>query len=180
MSAAIRMQRLRQKERTHGFTRYEVSCLRDLVDKLKRPHETISHLMSRALEMLDWQEHSGQKYRIFTEDELDGYVYLLKFAVMPGFYKIGMSKGPVARLKEFNEHYPEDGIIVHTIAASDVRATEKWFHKSFARTHHGKREWFKLSDRDVQSVRAIARIDKIDGGFRMEVSSSFWDSRLES
>jgi Meiotically up-regulated gene 113 len=175
MSAAIRMHRLRQKEREQGITRYEVACARELVARLKHPRESISRLMNRALECLDWHEHFGQKYRVFRPDEKYSYVYLFKHGE---HYKIGQSKECIVRLKTFNRHLPEEAELVHVIITNDPDFIEKrWFHRLFqeyrVRPNQPDHEWFKLQPMHVQWLRCITKIERVSGGFTLEVGQLF-------
>lgn len=76
-----------------------------------------------------------------------GYVYLMRSG---DYYKIGLTRrDPRTRLKEITT--PTDTTIVHIFETTDPEGLEQFLHEEFS-DKRSNREWFKLSEEDVQWI----------------------------
>ena len=76
-----------------------------------------------------------------------GYVYLIRSGE---YHKIGLTRrNPDTRLKELTT--PEGVTMVHYIETSDPEGLEQFLHHTF-KDKRAEREWFRLTDEDVEWV----------------------------
>lgn len=82
------------------------------------------------------------------EDYVIGYVYVVK---LDKHYKIGISKSPETRLKEFTLlPYELEHILIAKIKGYEVR--EKELHEHFA-DKRVRGEWFELNEEDIEYIK---------------------------
>lgn len=82
-----------------------------------------------------------------------GYVYLAHLENTP-YYKIGVSKFPAQRIKNFGLLLPENVVLVHKIYTTAMRMSEGDLHRKY----HSKRvngEWFTLNLKEVDEICQI-------------------------
>lgn len=94
-------------------------------------------------------------YATSVGESRPGYVYLFK---CDDLYKIGFSINPASRLREVRRDQADiigdrlnagaDLLCLHTIHVDHMRNAERRLHTHFAHRHY-KREWFKLTQADV-------------------------------
>lgn len=89
-----------------------------------------------------------------------GYVYLAYAET--GHYKIGLSIGPVERIRVFDTKMPVKVSLIHTIPATDMYTAERSLHKTFSKKLH-EGEWFSLEQKDVDYICSISSCE--DGEF---------------
>jgi hypothetical protein len=90
----------------------------------------------------------------------DGHVYILTHPLMDGWLKIGMTRYPSSRLRQYNTGDPENRYhMEHTVAVAHQRNAEASAHTlaeladSFeGRSETGRREWFMMSLEDAQVI----------------------------
>lgn len=82
-----------------------------------------------------------------------GFVYLAH--VETGHFKIGLSVGPVERIKVFDTKMPVKVSLIHTIRADDMHAAEKLLHEMFADKRH-EGEWFTLDSGDTDYICSLS------------------------
>lgn len=81
-----------------------------------------------------------------------GFVYLVKLE--NGLYKIGKTKHLSERMKVFAVSFPMKWELYYSFLSDDYTRAEKTLHTEFA----DKREvgeWFRLTQRDINSITAI-------------------------
>lgn len=87
-------------------------------------------------------------------EDRSGYVYLLKaHKPFEECYKIGRTKEPKNRLREFGVKLPYKVTPLLVTKAEDMFAEEAWLHRQFTDSRVDG-EWFKLSEADVIATRA--------------------------
>lgn len=84
-----------------------------------------------------------------------GYVYLIK---TNEYTKIGISIDPARRLDSIDGSSPYEVSLIHLIETDNMQRLETELHSQFAAKHHRK-EWFLLSDEDIQQI--IGMGDKV-------------------
>lgn len=77
-----------------------------------------------------------------------GFVYLIK---LNEYIKIGISVDPQKRLSSLDGATPYSMEIIHTIETDNMQRLEQELHSRFVAKHH-KKEWFLLSDKDIEDV----------------------------
>ena len=90
----------------------------------------------------------------------NGHVYILTHPLMVGWLKIGMTRYPNARLRNYNTGDPENRYhMEHTVAVPHQRNAESSAHElaeladSFeGRSETGRREWFRMSLEDARAI----------------------------
>ncbi len=81
-----------------------------------------------------------------------GYVYLIKSGE---YHKIGLTRRkPETRLREFTT--PEGVSMVHVIETYDPEGCEEFLHNVF-KDKRAEREWFRLTEEDIEFVCDIKR-----------------------
>lgn len=80
-----------------------------------------------------------------------GYVYLLQCGTQ---FKIGFSKHPRKRVRQFRTGSPHDVYLLHTLKAPHYRNVEKQLHREFA-AKRGSGEWFHLDADDVGYIKSL-------------------------
>jgi hypothetical protein len=85
-----------------------------------------------------------------------GFVYLFKSD--NGFYKIGKSRDPEARLKHF-DNIPLHVELAHQIASDDAPWLERCLHKKFRQLRF-KNEWYRLDDQAVCWITSFTEINR--------------------
>lgn len=78
---------------------------------------------------------------------LKGFVYLIRYG-NSNFYKIGMSKKPLERIKQLQSAIPEVLTLLHTIETSDMTSLEAYFHEAFS-GNRVRSEWFEMTNSDI-------------------------------
>ena len=90
----------------------------------------------------------------------NGHVYILTHPLIIGWLKIGMTRYPNARLRNYNTGDPENRYhMEHTVAVPHQRNAESSAHElaeladSFeCRSETGRREWFRMSLEDARAI----------------------------
>lgn len=90
----------------------------------------------------------------------NGHVYILTHPLIIGWLKIGMTRYPNARLRNYNTGDPENRYhMEHTVAVPHQRNAESSAHElaeladSFeGRSETGRREWFRMSLEDARAI----------------------------
>jgi hypothetical protein len=91
------------------------------------------------------------KYRVRTQNKKSLYVYLLE---CQGFYKIGITRNVVERLKACQTGNPFEIKLVYYDFCSRARTVEGILHALF-KDKNVRGEWFKLSDKDIYTTQQI-------------------------
>lgn len=93
----------------------------------------------------NWTDITGFYYNFQYNSPRTGYVYIAKFSHR---YKVGMSRNPRVRLKEFQGQLFHLMTEAHVIPAQNCLDAEKKLHKILARFAHSPsgNEWFVFSD----------------------------------
>jgi hypothetical protein len=78
---------------------------------------------------------------------LKGFVYLIRYG-NSNFYKIGMSKKPLERIKQIQSAIPEVLTLLRSIETLDMTALEAYFHEMFSR-NRVRSEWFEMTNSDI-------------------------------
>lgn len=94
------------------------------------------------------QSNSVQKK---NKDLLPGYIYIYK---QGEYYKIGRSKTSDCRIKKYVTENPNEIELVYKVKVDDYIDEEKKLHNLFSEKLHN-REWFKLTDDDIQQVKKL-------------------------
>lgn len=82
-----------------------------------------------------------------------GYIYLAR--IETGHHKIGLSIGPIERIRVFNTQMPVKVELVHTIETDDMFTAERLLHERFADKRY-EGEWFNLSENDTAYICSIS------------------------
>jgi hypothetical protein len=77
---------------------------------------------------------------------------LLYVIRMNEFYKIGIARDLVARLRMIQTGTPYELEVIATYKLRDARAMESWLHKYFKDKRH-RGEWYLLDDLDLDKIR---------------------------
>lgn len=80
------------------------------------------------------------------------YVYCIRDITLTGYYKIGHTNQPTARMHRFEVKLPINTHIVHIIHCSDRIAMERHLHHVFA-DNRRRGEWFDLDDQDIALIK---------------------------
>jgi hypothetical protein len=86
--------------------------------------------------------------------ETYGYIYVVGYAEIPGYYKIGYTNDLENRLKLFDWASPFTPIIIHSIMVSSGQKIERMLHRTF-KQKRVKLEWFKLNEDDLRFIRSV-------------------------
>lgn len=90
----------------------------------------------------------------------DGFVYLMKAS--NGLYRIGKSKDPSMRLSDHQSKNRDVKLeIVHLISCDNYHAAELMLHSRFENQRIGRKEWFRLTDENVECIKAIEHLEAI-------------------
>jgi hypothetical protein len=81
-----------------------------------------------------------------------GYVYLLLY---PDGYKIGRSKKPWQRRKQLQGANIKRIYHICSIFTHDAPALENELHEKYSETRCDRREYFKLSEKQVLEIMAL-------------------------
>ena len=86
---------------------------------------------------------------------LKGFVYLIRYG-NSNFYKIGMSKKPLERIKQLQSAIPEVLTLLHTIETPDMTSLEAYFHEAFS-GNRVRSEWFEMTNSDISLFMEYGR-----------------------
>jgi hypothetical protein len=92
---------------------------------------------------------SQEEYNISKEQEVIGYVYLMKSG---RYYKIGRTNAPGRREYDLSIQLPEKITTIHSIKTDDPIGIEAYWHKRFKEKHRNG-EWFELSNEDIKAFK---------------------------
>lgn len=81
-----------------------------------------------------------------------GYVYLIR--ADNGYYKIGRTVNPAARLETLEVRLPFPIEALHIVSCQDMTGTEKELHAKF-QDKRKDGEWFALTDEDVEYIKSL-------------------------
>ena len=87
-----------------------------------------------------------------------GYIYLLQAITPTTYYKIGLSKDPVARIEILGIQLPFPIKPRHQFPTNNMHIAERQLHKRYA-DKRVNGEWFQLTDQDVQAICGIEHMD---------------------
>lgn len=90
----------------------------------------------------------------------EGYVYILQVEGQP-YYKIGCATNPLVRMRELQCASPRPMMLIHTIRAENMCKLERQFHLHY-QDKRVQGEWFSLSQRDINALRAIEEIISVE------------------
>jgi hypothetical protein len=98
--------------------------------------------------------------RAFTEEDLQGYVYVISNPAWPGYVKIGCAAEPGKRLIQFNTGSPFRDYSLHDyVYNTDKRRAEAHLHDHL-RAYRVDGEWFKLDvDEAVKQLTNVRMPD---------------------
>jgi hypothetical protein len=114
--------------------------------------------VGRLFVRLNWPEILRRFFLDRRTFQPDGYVYLLGGNISGvGFYKIGRTVDPAARIKQLGIQLPFPVSVEHIIPCEEHRASEKTLHDLYA-SKRANGEWFRLSHEDVEEIKAISRM----------------------
>lgn len=101
-----------------------------------------------------WNQAMGQRFtaEAVRSTKSTSFVYLAHSET--GHYKIGLSVGPVERIKIFDTKMPIKVELVHTFETDSAREAEGALHGRYAEKHH-QGEWFNLTPEDVAEIKRI-------------------------
>ena len=85
------------------------------------------------------------------KSKVKGHIYLIESL---GLYKIGKTKNPTNRMKNFTTIFPAKINEIHSFITNDMNGIEKFLHNRFAHLRHTG-EWFNLSQEDVDYICSI-------------------------
>jgi hypothetical protein len=94
-------------------------------------------------------EHEKQEAANFDEEEMEGFVYLLKLGK---HYKIGCTAVVPRGHREIAQELPKWPSKVHHIRTDDPRGIERYWHERFA-TYKANGEWFALTPKEVRAFK---------------------------
>jgi len=94
--------------------------------------------------------------RLSYEPAKPGYIYLIEST--HGYYKIGLSRTPVQRIKTLGVKLPFPIKVQHLILTNHMYKAEKVLHEQYA-TKRVNGEWFDLTENDIADIKAITRFD---------------------
>lgn len=92
---------------------------------------------------------SQAEYKISKEQEVIGYVYLMKSG---RYYKIGRTNALGRREYDLGIQLPNKITTIHTIKTDDPNGIEAYWHKRFEEKHRNG-EWFDLSNEDIKAFK---------------------------
>lgn len=111
----------------------------------------------------------GHQNRRIWQQVLDkgktGYVYFLR---NNKYIKIGCTRYLDQRISQLQAEFP-GAEVLHTIPCDDIFIAERRWHGYF-RDKHYKKEWFELTDEDIQSIQTIGRT----GEFGDLITDEYW------
>jgi predicted GIY-YIG superfamily endonuclease len=90
---------------------------------------------------------------------MSGYVYLLK---CQDFYKIGIATDVHKRISGMQTGSPHTISLVASVEVDNPLALEKELHAMYSHRHH-RREWFALTEEDVEAIRSMFTGSKVAG-----------------
>lgn len=98
-----------------------------------------------------WEKYIGPR-PVFEDQTIDrsGFIYVLRSGETNRF-KIGLSKNVPGRLESLQTGNPETLSLVCTFPAIDVFTKEQELHKRYE-AKKITREWFKLTEEDINSL----------------------------
>ena len=93
----------------------------------------------------------------------EGVIYVFK---LNGCYKIGSSKNIKERIKHFECSLPGKMETIFIANVKDYLSVEKFLHRKF-KDKRVRREWFNLSEADIEFIKAMDYKEKDDIDFGM-------------
>lgn len=115
---------------------------------------TCKHAYEEALRR-EAAERNRLWWEAFRNNPKHGYIYLLQS--VSGAYKIGRSKDPDDRLRTFEVKLPFEVEYVCTVETANMYELERALHKQFDHKRING-EWFRLEDKDIAAIKALAEI----------------------
>lgn len=82
---------------------------------------------------------------------MSGYVYLLK---CQDYHKIGIATDVQKRISGMQTGSPYPIMLVASVEVDNPLALEKELHSMYSHRHH-RREWFALTEEDVEAIRSL-------------------------
>lgn len=98
-----------------------------------------------ALELTEWIQSRGST---------SGYVYILKDIDVTGYYKIGMTRHPYTRMKEFGVKLPFRTELIQVIETDNPEVLERSLHYKY-RKQRIRGEWFKLTPKNIAYIKSL-------------------------
>lgn len=148
---------------------YELNHLID--DPRAAAHRTWFHTIISDLE---YEEEQSAKRR-YTPEQVEeitkrpirsnvrysGYLYVLRAVLPDNYYKIGLSKTPVTRIKSLGVNLPFPIEPLHVFPTNDMYGCERYLHNRFTEKRVNG-EWFQLEQGDLDYLLALSELNAED------------------
>lgn len=117
---------------------------------VKSPTKQAKHFYAHLAKGGSPMDYEYKEEKLDRSGEAAGFVYFIR---CNEWVKIGKAKNVKSRLKSLQTSSPYKLKVAYIVAAKDYTRMEAFFHNEY-KAKRGMGEWFKLSDADMEYIKA--------------------------